>query len=561
MNLIKGNLQAKFGKYLLLDHIVDGGMAAIYRARELSESQNKLVAEKIVAIKVIKEQHSNDEGFKEMFLDEIKVAYGLIHPNIAQTYNYGEFNDQLYAVLEYVDGKNLKQYIDLLRKNKQFFPVEMSVYMITQICAGLDYAHKFTDKLTGQTANIVHRDISPHNIMLDYDGIIKVIDFGIAKADSSGDHTKTGTIKGKVSYIAPEYLSEDAVIDSRYDQFAVGLTLWELLTGKRLFKGPNDMAVLKKIYQCKIPSVKQFNPDVPPQLEEILYKTLSKNRDNRYGDMDKLNRALTKFLYSTYPDFNSSDLASFLNKVFFEDIENNKTKLREYGEIDLNQYYEQNKININNSKNIIKEAADYEAQEINELSGNISTNKIEQLRTKKHIQIVQKQKERDNERRKLVKDMVFGGETLTNKDDTTISDFIKTQRNKSGKPIPFSCILSIGLPLLFLCDFIKTQRNKSGKPIDNIQEKGIGTEDITEEIPLNTEANIPTIPKEIKAPNKNIFAIEATEEMETVPQKDKEEEIIEIQKDYTNIISILTLIIMISILALIYFAFPNLMGF
>lgn len=325
----------RFGRYLILDHLVDGGMAKICRARFLGEQ-----ADKIVAIKMVQPQFSNDESFKTMFMDEIKLTFGLLHPNIVQTYDYGMHNGQLYVAMEYCDGRNLKEYLDKLRERKFVFPVEISVYIITQVCQGLHYSHTFTDKLTGKKANIIHRDISPHNLMLTYDGAIKVIDFGIAKAETNSEATQAGTIKGKLSYLAPEYL-DGLELDARYDEFAVGITLWEMLCSRKLFKASNDLAVLKKIQECKIPPPSSINPNVPKELDEIVLKALSKDRSKRFDDLDKLNRALIKFLYATYPDFNATDLSYFAKELFKEEIKRDREKLFEFGKVDLNPYLEE----------------------------------------------------------------------------------------------------------------------------------------------------------------------------------------------------------------------------
>ncbi len=331
----EGSILERFGRYLLLDHVVDGGMAKICRARFIGEQ-----ADKIVAIKMIQPQYSQDENFKSMFMDEIKVTFGLIHPNIAQTYDYGIQDGQLYTAMEYVDGKNLKQYLEKLKQRNFVFPVEISVYIISQVCQGLHYAHTFTDKLSGKKANIVHRDISPHNIMLTYDGAVKVIDFGIAKAETNSDATQAGTIKGKLSYLAPEYL-EGKDLDPRYDEFAVGITLWEMLCSRKLFRASNDLAVLKEIQACKVQAPSTINPNVPEELDEIVLKCLSKTPDQRYENLDQLNRALVKFLYTTYPEFNSSDLSYFAHDLFKEDIEVDKKRFVEFGQIDISSYIEE----------------------------------------------------------------------------------------------------------------------------------------------------------------------------------------------------------------------------
>ncbi len=322
----------RFGRYLILDHLVDGGMAKICRARYLGDT-----ASKICAIKMVQPQFSADQSFKQMFMDEIKVTFGLLHPNIIQTYDYGVNNGQLYVAMEYCDGRNLKEYLDKLKERKFVFPVEISVFIVTQACQALHYAHTLTDKLTDQRLRIIHRDISPHNIMLTYDGSVKVIDFGIAKAETNSEKTQAGTIKGKLSYLAPEYL-EGKELDPRYDEFAIGITLWEMLCSRKLFKAPNDLAVLKKIQECKIPPPSSINPNVPKELDEIVIKALSRDRSKRYDDLDKMNRALMKFLYSHYPDFNATDLSYFAKELFKEEIKKDKEKMFSFGKIDLAVY-------------------------------------------------------------------------------------------------------------------------------------------------------------------------------------------------------------------------------
>lgn len=324
----------RFGRYLILDHLVDGGMAKICRARYLGEQ-----ADKVVAIKMVQPQFSKDEGFKTMFMDEIKVTFGLLHPNIIQTYDYGINKDHLYVAMEYCDGRNLKEYLEKLKERKFVFPVEISTYIISQACQGLFYAHTFRDKLTGQEANIIHRDISPHNIMLTYDGTVKIIDFGIAKSQTNSEATQAGTIKGKLSYLAPEYL-EGLELDARYDQFALGITLWEMLCSRKLFKENNDLAILKKIQECKIPVPSSINPNVPKELDEIVLKALSKNRSKRFENLDQMNRALMKFLYAKFPDFNSTDLSYFAQELFKDEIKKDREKMFEFGKIDIKPFLE-----------------------------------------------------------------------------------------------------------------------------------------------------------------------------------------------------------------------------
>lgn len=346
----------RFGKYLILDHLVDGGMAKICRARYLGEQANKMVA-----VKMVQPQFSNDEAFVRMFQDELNITFGMLHPNIMQVYDYGKTNGQLYTAMEYIHGANLKQYLDRLKEKKVVFPVEISCYIISQVALGLHYAHTFTDKLTGKPFNIVHRDISPHNIMLTYDGAVKVIDFGIAKANTNSEATQAGTIKGKLSYLAPEYL-DGLELDARYDEFAVGITLWEMLCSRKLFQANNDLAVLKQIQACKIIPPSEINPSVPKELDAIVMKALSKDRAHRYDNLDQMNRALIRFLYSTYPEFNASDLKTFAFDLFKSEIEKDQDRFVEYGKIDTAQYIEDMKNEESKTGKVSKKEAGLSAR-------------------------------------------------------------------------------------------------------------------------------------------------------------------------------------------------------
>lgn len=329
----KDNYQFQiFGRYLILDHLVDGGMAKIYRARFLGEK-----ADKIVAIKMVQPAFNNDKNFQEMFDNELKLAFALHHPNICQTYDYGKYKGTWYTAMEYIDGKNLKQFFDRLKKRNESFPIHLVTFIISQVCQGLYYAHTFTEKLTGEHYNIIHRDISPHNIMVTYDGAIKVIDFGIAKTELASESTQAGTIKGKLSYLAPEYI-EGMELDQRYDMFAVGITLWEMLCGKKLFSGTNDLNVINQIRECNIPAPSTINPTVSKELDHIVLKALNRDRDLRYKDMNAFSRALLRFLYTHYPDFNPLDLADFSRDIFSDEIKKDREALLDFGKMDIQPF-------------------------------------------------------------------------------------------------------------------------------------------------------------------------------------------------------------------------------
>ena len=273
----------KFGKYFLLDMIAQGGMAEIYRARMATLDGGG----RLLAVKRIIGNYSENREFVDMFKSEIKTTSGFTHPNIVQLYDYGEEDNVLYLAMELVDGKNLRQFMTRFNELKQAFPVEVAVFIMEQAAHGMGYAHGYKDKITGKPLNIVHRDISPQNLLISYDGAVKVIDFGIAKAATNNESTRAGVIKGKPDYLFAERSRVRCWTGS--DMFALGIVLWELLTGKKLFASDNDYGVLKFIENCqntvKPPSM--FNPKVPKELDAIVMKTLQKNRDPRYANSER----------------------------------------------------------------------------------------------------------------------------------------------------------------------------------------------------------------------------------------------------------------------------------
>ncbi|MCC7442123.1 MAG: serine/threonine protein kinase [Bdellovibrionales bacterium] len=317
----------KFGKYFLLDRIAQGGMAEIYRAR-LAASDG---AGRLLVIKRVMAGYGTNAEFLEMFKSEIKVTMGFNHPNIVQLYDFGEEQGQPYIAMEFVDGRNVRQFISRFAEQKQLFPIEFAVWVVEQCAAGLHYAHSFKDKITGDPLSIVHRDISPQNILISYEGNAKVIDFGIAKAATNSEATRAGVIKGKPSYLSPEQISGE-VLDGRSDMFALGIVLWEMLTGRKLFAAPgeNEFAVLKLIESCqtyvKPPST--YNPEVPKDLDYIVLKCLAKQRDKRFATAEELQRTLHKFLYAYSPDFSPSDLAYCAKDLFKNDIVEDRKKLQ-----------------------------------------------------------------------------------------------------------------------------------------------------------------------------------------------------------------------------------------
>jgi serine/threonine protein kinase len=220
-----------FGRYVIIDPIAEGGMAEVYRARLSAQGGPN----RIIIIKKIKEKYSADPDFVEMFESEIKLTSGLTHPNIIQTYDYGRVDGQLYSALEYVQGENLDQVVNKLAESGTRLDTAQICFIIGQVCQALSFAHAYQDPVTGETNCIVHRDVSPQNIMISFSGAVKLFDYGIAKSLNSVQKTSVGVIKGKPSYLSPEQ-AQSQPIDGRSDIFAIGIILWELFTGQRLFR-------------------------------------------------------------------------------------------------------------------------------------------------------------------------------------------------------------------------------------------------------------------------------------------------------------------------------------
>lgn len=314
-----------FGKYVLLDKLATGGMAEVYLAK--AESAEGI--SKFIAIKRILPQYSDQSEFIDMFKDEAKIAINLNHNNIVSIYEFGVENDQFFLAMDYVEGRNVRQILNKMKKTRRSFSIEQIVYMIKEVASGLDHAHRCLDGATGRPLNITHRDISPQNIMVSFEGEIKVVDFGIAKAESKLETTRAGTLKGKFSYMSPEQASGQP-LDLRTDIFSLGIVFWELLANDRLFAASNEINTLRKVKECKIPSLRAINPNIPAELEQIVNKSLSKDRNMRYQTAASFYRDLNRFLNRHYPDFSAHDIASFIKSIYSDEIIEHRKKMMDY---------------------------------------------------------------------------------------------------------------------------------------------------------------------------------------------------------------------------------------
>lgn len=307
-----------------MERIASGGMAEVYRAKASGAGG----FEKELAVKRILPSYTNNEDFRRMFEYEARLSSQLTHANIVQIYDFVKAGDTYLLSMEFVDGKNLRQVVNKVRKNNYILPIELSVYIINEVCKGLEYAHSKRDSVTGKTLNIIHRDMSPQNIMISYDGAVKIVDFGIAKAKDRVDETRSGVIKGKFGYMSPEQ-ANGIPMDHRSDIFSTGIILFELLTGKRLFATENDLATLKLIQECVIPSPSRLNPKIPAELERILLKSLTKDLKFRYQSAGAFHRNLQEFLNKNYSSLTQNDVERVMAKVFHAEISAEKKRFEQ----------------------------------------------------------------------------------------------------------------------------------------------------------------------------------------------------------------------------------------
>ncbi|HMU40592.1 MAG TPA: serine/threonine-protein kinase [Pseudomonadota bacterium] len=307
-------LPSPFGKYLLLERISVGGMAEVFKAKTFGVEG----FEKIIAIKKILPAMAEDADFIQMFIDEAKIAGQLNHANICQIFELGKIEDSHFIAMEYIWGKDLLQIQNRFRRLKKHMPIQMAAFVLGKVCEGLDYAHRKKDA-TGKPLNIIHRDVSPQNVILSYDGEVKVIDFGIAKAASRSSKTQAGVLKGKFGYMSPEQVG-GKTLDQRTDLFAVGTILYEMLTSDRLFVGESDFVTLEKIRNANVPPPSTINSDIPKELDRIIMKALARDPGERYQWGSEMHDDLADFSALVEPVFNAKSLATWMREAFVQEM-------------------------------------------------------------------------------------------------------------------------------------------------------------------------------------------------------------------------------------------------
>jgi serine/threonine protein kinase len=305
-----------FGKYVLLSKLAAGGMAITYRARMTGAAG----VTKPCVIKQILPHFADDPDFIQMFVSEAKVAAQLTHGNIAQVFDFGEVNGQYFLALEFVYGQPLSKVLRRASKmGMGFFPIPLALHIISKMCDGLDYAHRYVGE-NGEPMGLVHRDVSPDNVLISYEGEVKVIDFGIAKATSVVENkTSPGVVKGKYPYFSPEQAKGRQDLDARTDVYAAGVVLYEAVCGKRPYEG-EFVAVLPRILAGDYVPPSQVNPAVSPQLEDIISRALALRREDRFQTGKELSEALVEMLYQENPRFTPSLVSQFLTHLFAEEL-------------------------------------------------------------------------------------------------------------------------------------------------------------------------------------------------------------------------------------------------
>ncbi|OJH41130.1 serine/threonine protein kinase [Cystobacter ferrugineus] len=312
-----------FGQYQLLERIAVGGMAELFLAHQSGPDG----FDKPVVIKRIRSELSKQPAFVRMFLNEARLAAQLNHPNIVQIHDLGKVGDSYFIAMEYLFGRDTRKVVPMAESLGISFPMVYALKIASSVCEGLHYAHQKVD-LYGSPLNIVHRDVTPENIFVCFDGTVKVLDFGIAKATNRAEQTtRAGELRGKLSYLSPEQCLGKPV-DHRSDLFSLGAVLYEWLTGFQLFSGDSEVAVMRGIVEGKVYAPSYFRADIPEPVEAILMKALERDRDKRYPSAWHFQQDLDRFL-NAY-DFTPTHLhlSNFLKQLFLRELEEEQERLR-----------------------------------------------------------------------------------------------------------------------------------------------------------------------------------------------------------------------------------------
>ncbi|MBC7534031.1 MAG: serine/threonine protein kinase [Oligoflexus sp.] len=311
--------------YVLGKRIARGGMAEIYLGKAVGEA----AFQKIVAIKRILPHYASDKEFIEMFRDEAHICKRLQHNNIVAVYDFTEVDGSYALVMEHVDGADLRSLLSACETAKTRLSVPMALFISACSARALHYSHTKTDEITNQALGIVHRDVSPQNILISYEGDVKITDFGIASAENKLTETRPGVVKGKYSYMSPEQVGAKP-LDGRSDVFSLAIVLWESLAMKRLFAGMTEVESIRKVQNCEIPyDLCELNPEVDAELKGLVMRGLSKDRKQRYQTAAAFEKDLLRYLHSRYSDFTSRELGNFLKRILAKKRDRTQDDIKE----------------------------------------------------------------------------------------------------------------------------------------------------------------------------------------------------------------------------------------
>jgi serine/threonine-protein kinase len=304
-----------FGRYELMKKLAAGGMGQVYLARQ----KGPVGFQKLLVVKRLLPHLSEDDEFIQMFLDEARIAALLNHPNIAQIYDLGEVDGIYYIAMEYVHGEAIAEVNKRAMQRRGSMPVALKCRVISDAAAGLDAAHHARSP-SGRKLALIHRDVSPQNVLVGFNGNVKIIDFGVAKAAGKLSQTTAGQIKGKHAYMSPEQAKGEP-LDHRSDVFGLGTVFYELLTNTRLFKRESEMATLKAVVGAKIIPPSEVVPGIPKALDAVVLKALARNRDERFATAGDMQLAIEDFLFKQQEPSTTARLAAFMREIYAEELE------------------------------------------------------------------------------------------------------------------------------------------------------------------------------------------------------------------------------------------------
>jgi serine/threonine protein kinase len=308
-----------YGPYRLLQRIAVGGMAEVFRAKRTGVEG----FEKVVAVKRILPHLSDNKEFVDMFIDEAKMVAGLTHPNIVQIFDLGKIDRTYFIAMDYVHGRDLRTIMRRGREKGLRIPLDLSLLVVSRVCSALEFAHRKKDE-RGVPMQIVHRDVSPQNILISFEGEVKLTDFGIAKAATKATVTDAGALRGKLLYMSPEQ-AWGKPMDRRSDVFSLGIVFYEMVTDQKPFLASSEMSILETVRECKVVPPSQVNPRIPEKLERVLLKALARDVDERYQDAAEMYRDLERVLHERQPP-TSAELSRFM-ELLFDDPERSEVSM------------------------------------------------------------------------------------------------------------------------------------------------------------------------------------------------------------------------------------------